>query len=132
MRKKGKNMQTVSLGRLLIVDDETALAAALKEMLSAQGYETETFASGKEALETLKEKDFDLLLTDLMMPEIDGIALLQSALTIDPRLVGIVMTGQGTVQTAVDAMKVGAFDYILKPFKSNTLLPVISRAMDVR
>jgi PAS domain S-box-containing protein len=125
-------MQTVSLGRLLIVDDETELAAALKEMLSAQGYETETFASGKEALETLKEKDFDLLLTDLMMPEIDGIALLQSALAIDPRLVGIVMTGQGTVQTAVDAMKVGAFDYILKPFKSNTLLPVISRAMDVR
>jgi PAS domain S-box-containing protein len=125
-------MQTVSLGRLLIVDDETELAAALREMLSAQGYETEAFASGKEALETLKEKDFDLLLTDLMMPEIDGIALLQSALAIDPRLVGIVMTGQGTVQTAVDAMKVGAFDYILKPFKSNTLLPVISRAMDVR
>ena len=128
----GKNMQTVKSGKLLIVDDETELAAALKEMLSAQGYETEAFASGREALETLKEKDFDLLLTDLMMPEIDGIALLQSALAIDPRLVGIVMTGQGTVQTAVNAMKVGAFDYILKPFKSNILLAVISRAMDMR
>jgi PAS domain S-box-containing protein len=125
-------MQTVNVGRLLIVDDETGLAAALREILSAHGYETEVFASGKEALEALKERDFDLLLTDLMMPEIDGIALLRAALAIDPRLVGIIMTGQGTVQTAVDAMKVGAFDYILKPFKSNALLPVISRAMDVR
>jgi PAS domain S-box-containing protein len=125
-------MQTDSVGRILIVDDEIQLASALREMLSAQGYETKVVASGKEALEALKERDFDLLLTDLMMPGLDGIALLKAALVIDPRLVGIVMTGQGTVQTAVDAMKVGAFDYILKPFKSNVLFPVISRALDMR
>jgi PAS domain S-box-containing protein len=66
------------------------------------------------------------------MPETDGISLVKDALEIDPHLVGIVMTGQGTVQSAVEAMKTGAFDYLLKPFKISTILPAISRAMEVR
>src|SRR5215468_5970513 len=67
-----------------------------------------------------------------MMPEMDGIALLRAALDIDPHLVGILMTGQGTMQIAVDAMKVGAFDYVLKPFRPQALLPVLARALQVR
>jgi DNA-binding NtrC family response regulator len=67
-----------------------------------------------------------------MMPGMDGIQLLREALAIDPNLVGIIMTGQGTIQTAVEAMKIGAFDYILKPFDLQTLLPILSRAMEVR
>jgi PAS domain S-box-containing protein len=119
------------VGRLIIVDDETELMTALCEILTRHGYETVGYTSGAEALAKLKEQDFDLLLTDLMMPEMDGIELLQAALKIDPDIVGIVMTGQGTVQTAVEAMKTGALDYIMKPFKLNGLLPVLSRAMEV-
>ena len=89
-----------------------------------------------DAAEALAEPagdgEFDLLLTDLMMPGMDGIQLLRQALEIDPNLVGIIMTGQGTIPTAVEAMKAGAFDYVLKPFKLQTVLPVLDRAMEVR
>ncbi|MEK7204321.1 MAG: response regulator, partial [candidate division NC10 bacterium] len=105
---------------------------ALCQMLTEYGYEAAGFTSGKDALEALKEQDFDLLLADLMMPEMDGITLLRMGLEIDPNLVGIIMTGQGTVQTAVEAMKIGAFDYVLKPFKLQAVLPTLSRAMEVR
>ena len=125
-------MTTPHLGRILIVDDEIELMTALCEALTVQGYEAVGFASAHQGLVVLQEGDFDLLLCDLMMPEMDGIALLREALDIDPHLVGIIMTGQGTIQTAVDAMKIGAFDYILKPFKLQTLLPVLSRALHVR
>ncbi|MBF8283302.1 MAG: zraR 7, partial [Anaerolineales bacterium] len=119
--------------RLLIVDDEVELLTVLSETLSREGFEVVGASSGSEALEVLREQPvFDLLLTDLMMPGLDGLALLKAALEIDPQLVGVMMTGQGTVQTAVDAMKVGAFDYVLKPFKLSAMLPVLTRAMEAR
>ena len=127
-----KNHDNFKVGRIMIVDDEAELMSALCEALAGQGYETMGFTTGADALKVLVEQDYDLLLTDLMMPEMDGIALLQAGLEIDPNLVGIMMTGHGTVQTAVEAMKTGAFDYVLKPFKLNTLLPLLSRAMEVR
>ena len=77
-------------------------------------------------------QSFDVLLTDLMMPGMDGIELLAAALELDPDLVGVMMTGHGTVGTAVDAMKVGALDYILKPFNLSAIRPVLARAVDVR
>ncbi len=120
------------LGRLLIVDDEVELMLALRETLANQGYETQGLTSGAEALELLQAGNFDVLLADLMMPIMDGITLLRKSLEIDPQLMGIIMTGQGTVPTAVEAMQVGAFDYILKPFKLQTLLPVLARAAEVR
>ena len=89
-------------------------------------------SSGAEGLKALEKQDFDLLLSDLMMPGMDGIQVLRKALEIDPNLVGIIMTGQGTIPTAVEAMKVGAFDYVLKPFNLQTMLPILARAMDVR
>ncbi len=125
-------MDIPKLGRLLVVDDEIELMTILCEALEKHGYETEGFTSGPEALQRAKKDGFDLLLTDLMMPEMNGIELLKAVLAIDPGLIGIVMTGQGTVQTAVEAMKIGAFDYILKPFKIDILLLTISRAMEVR
>src|SRR5438309_6566700 len=67
-----------------------------------------------------------------MMPEMDGIALLEAALEVDPHLIGIMMTGQGTIQTAVDAMKLGAFDYVLKPFRLHNVMPVLTRAINTR
>ncbi|MDD5008677.1 MAG: PAS domain S-box protein [Syntrophorhabdaceae bacterium] len=121
-----------NLGSILIVDDEQELMTVLCETLTGKGYETTGFTSGEKALEVLKHKDFDVLLTDLMMPGMDGITLFKSALGIDRNIISIIMTGQGTVQTAVEAMQSGAFDYILKPFRINLLLPLITRAMEVR
>jgi PAS domain S-box-containing protein len=120
------------LGTILVVDDEPELKKILVEALTRQGFEVTGCNAGHEALAELQAKNFDLLLTDLMMPEMDGISLLKSALEIDPHLVGIIMTGQGTIQTAIDAMKLGAFDYVLKPFRMETLQPVLTRAMNVR
>ncbi len=119
-------------GRLLVVDDEAGLVEVLVETLTQAGYRAEGFTSGKAALAALREREFDAVLTDLMMPGLDGMALLRAGLEIDPDLVGLVMTGQGTVQTAVEAMKAGAFDYVLKPFKLQAILPVLTRALEWR
>jgi FixJ family two-component response regulator/putative methionine-R-sulfoxide reductase with GAF domain len=125
-------MKAAPLARILIVDDEAAHMRALCDTLRDQGYDTEGFTGGEDALGALRERQFDLLLTDLMMPGMDGVELLAAALKIDPHLVGILMTGQGTIETAVQAMQAGALDYILKPFKVSALLPVVSRAVSVR
>jgi len=125
-------MATPPLGRLLIVDDEFHVMTTLRMMLAKQGYETVGFTSGSEALTALKDGKFDLLLTDLKMPERDGIDLLRAAMAIDADLIGIMMTGEGTVETAVETMKAGALDYVLKPFQLAVLLPVLARAMEVR
>ena len=118
--------------RLLIVDDESAQMRALCDTLSVEGYFTRGFSSAQEALLAIRPGQFDLLLTDLMMPEMDGITLINAARRIDATLGAVVMTGHGTIDTAVQAMQTGALDYILKPFKLNVILPVISRALDVQ
>lgn len=125
-------MRDTPLARILIVDDEAAQMRALCYTLRDHEYETVGFTSGQAALAALRENRFDLLLSDLMMPEMDGIALLQAAVQIDSRLVSIIMTGEGTIATAVEAMKSGAFDYILKPFTLSAILPVLARALGVR
>ncbi len=125
-------MTTTPIGKILVVDDEVELKNILVESLTSQGYETSGLNSGEKALASLRTEPFDVVLTDMMMPGMDGITLVQEGLQIDPQLICIVMTGQGTIQTAVDSMKVGAFDYILKPFRLQTLLPLITRAMNVR
>ena len=135
---EGKEMVTTGagsntpVGKILVVDDEPKLRSVLVESLQRHGYEVTGCGSGRNALAELRERDFDLLLTDLMMPEMDGIALLKAALEIDPHLVGIIVTGQGTIQTAVDAMQIGAFDYVLKPFRLQNLLPVLTRALNTQ
>jgi signal transduction histidine kinase len=119
-------------GRILIVDDEVPVMTALRNTLEDEGYQAEGVSSGTKALQILKEGGVDLMLTDLMMPKMDGITLVGRALAIDPFLGAIVMTGHGTISTAVGAMKEGAFDYITKPFKLNAILPVLERALGVR
>ena len=105
---------------------------ALCKTLETQGYSVTGFISSQQALAQLKEQQFDLLLTDLMMPEMDGIALLTAAHEIDRDLAAVVMTGHGTVDTAVQALRGGAADYVLKPFRLNNLLPVLNRALETR
>jgi two-component system, sensor histidine kinase and response regulator len=121
-----------SPARLLIVDDEAPQLRALCDTLQLEGFVTKGYSSAQQALAELRPGEVDLLLTDLMMPEMDGISLINSARLIDPALGAIVMTGHGTIDTAVQAMRGGALDYILKPFKLNVILPVISRALDVQ
>jgi len=125
-------MMDSRIGKILVVDDEVELKNILVEALTAQGYHAVGFTAGEEALVTLRSQFFDILLTDLMMPGMDGITLVREGMQIDPNLVCLMMTGQGTIQTAVDAMKVGAFDYVLKPFRMQTMLPVLTRAMNMR
>lgn len=96
-------MAETKRGRLLIVDDEVELKNALCETLADEGYETTGASSGAEGLKALAKQDFDVLLSDLMMPGMDGIHLLRQALATDPNLVGIIMTGQGTIPSAIEA-----------------------------
>src|ERR1044071_7492184 len=107
-------MSATPIGSVLVVDDEVELKNALVDALASQDFDVVGFTSPKAALEALRTQPFDVLLSDLMMPEMGGIQLVQEALEIDQNLIAIIMTGQGTIQTAVDAMKAGTFDYVLK------------------
>jgi two-component system sensor histidine kinase/response regulator len=120
------------LGRLLIVDDEIPQMEALCNTLRIEGYLTSGYSSPRLALETLQAGQFDLVLTDLMMPEMDGIELLNGVRHIDSSLSGVIMTGHGTIDTAVKAMQIGALDYVVKPFRLNVILTVLARALDLR
>lgn len=117
---------------VLVVDDEAELMTALCESLGERGYKASGFRSGSEALMVMQEKNFDILLLDLMMPKMNGIETLKKALKLNPNIICIIMTGYGTVETAVKAMRAGAFDFILKPFNMEMLLPVLSRALEMR
>ncbi len=117
---------------LLIVDDEHASMRALCDTLEYEGYQTYGYTSAADALAAMRERSFDLLLADLQMPGTNGIDLMKSAQLIDPTLVAVIMTGHGALETAVAAMKAGALDYIQKPIKLTTALPVLERALAVR
>ena len=117
---------------LLVVDDEPASMRALCDTLEYEGYQTYGYTSAAEALAAMRERSFDLLLADLQMPGTNGIDLMKSAQLVDPTLVAVIMTGHGALETAVAAMKAGALDYIQKPIKLATALPVLERALAVR
>src|SRR5688572_4232897 len=119
-------------GRLLIVDDESTLVTALLSTLRDEGYTVTGATTPTDALEIIRRQQFDVMLTDLHLPEMDGIALSRAAMEIDPKLIVIMMTGFGTIDTAVDAMKAGAVDYVVKPFKLKSVLAVLARALAVR
>ena len=125
-------MTATARARLLIVDDEAAQMQALCDTLQLEGFVTSGFTSGTAAVAALREQPFDLLLTDLMMPQIDGITLLRACLEIDRDLACIVMTGHATVAHGREALKAGAFDYVLKPFRVNSIITAIGRALAVR
>jgi PAS domain S-box-containing protein len=118
--------------RLLIVDDDPAQIKILCGHLEPEGYITKCIASASEALAILREQPFDLLLTGLHTPEMDGFEFLRAAREIDPDLVGIVMTGHDALDYDGQMMEAGALDYIVKPFSRAAILPVLARALAVR
>ncbi len=117
-------------GRILIVDDESNARAALSEILREEGYATETAADGFKALGKLDEFGPDVILTDLKMPGLDGIAFMEKAHAAAPGASFVVMTAFGTISSAVEAMKKGAENYLLKPLDPEALGAVVERAME--
>src|SRR5690349_23553788 len=105
---------------------------ALCDTLEYEGYQTYGYTSAADALAAMRERSFDLLLADLQMPGTNGIDLTESPQRVDPSPVAVIMTGHGALETAVAAMKAGALDYIQKPIKLATALPVLERALAVR
>jgi two-component system NtrC family response regulator len=116
---------------ILIVDDEKNYLLVLSAVLEEEGYEVLTALSGLEALETQKSSDVDLVLTDMKMPGMDGIDLLERIKAYDPDLPVIMMTAHGTVDKAVEAMQKGAYSYILKPFDNERLILYVKKAISV-
>ncbi len=117
---------------LLLVEDEEPLRAAIAEQLSDHGYVVEQAESGERALERLSEFAFDILITDMRLPGVDGARVLEAALERYPEIIGIIVTGYGTVKDAVEAIKRGAANFITKPFQFDELLHVLSAALEQR
>lgn len=115
---------------ILIIDDEKAIRKTLTEILSFEGYKIEEAADGEEGLKKFKERTFDLVLCDIKMPKLDGIEFLQKAGEVNPDIPIIMISGHGNIETAVEAVKKGAYDYISKPPDLNRLLITIRNAMD--
>ncbi len=118
--------------RLIVVDDDVRHLDALRTLLGDEGYEVDGFSSPVEALAALEHQPYELLLSDIQMQELDGVTLVRGATVSQPDLVAILMTAHATVDNAVDAMKLGVFDFIRKPFRMSEIRPVIARALEVR
>jgi len=116
--------------RILVVDDDKQLADNLVEYLSKLGYPAAPAYGGREGLDKFEQGDFQLVITDLMMPEMDGMELLSAVRRIDNRTMVIMVTGYGTIDSAVGAIKKGAYDYISKPFKMEELEIIVKRALE--
>jgi DNA-binding NtrC family response regulator len=117
---------------ILVVDDKDSMRNMLTQTLTEEGYRVDAAEDGKKALDLVKNKSYDLVLTDLKMPNIDGLELLSSVKEIDDETSVIVMTAYGTIEDAVNAMKRGAYDFITKPFDTEHLCVMVNRALENR
>jgi signal transduction histidine kinase/DNA-binding response OmpR family regulator len=116
--------------KILVIDDEVAIQSLCQRALSQEGHSVATASSGEEGLELLAREGFDLILSDLRMPGIDGIKLLKKIKETNPGTEVIIITGQATIETAIEALKGGAFDYILKPFNIGELTSASKKCLD--
>ncbi|MET3113509.1 two-component system nitrogen regulation response regulator NtrX [Pedobacter sp. CG_S7] len=118
------------MAKLLIIDDERAIRSTLREILEYENYEVDDIDNGVDGLELIKKKKFDLVLCDIKMNRMDGMEVLEQALAYSPDLPFIMISGHGTVETAIEASKKGAFDFISKPPDLNRLLITVRNALD--
>ena len=118
--------------KVLIVDDEAVIRKGLLRVMQGRGYHAESAESGFEAIEKLQKTPFNIVITDLKMPGMDGIEVLKAIKILQPDVPVIIITGYSTVDTAVDAMKNGAFDYIAKPFTPDQVIEMVEKALEQR
>ncbi|MFA5941338.1 MAG: response regulator, partial [Sinimarinibacterium sp.] len=118
--------------RVLVVDDEENMRRVLEIMLARRGYKTLSAANGREAFELIKDQAVDLVISDLRMPEMNGIELLRKLREAGNAVPLVMITAQGSIESAVEAMRLGACDYLLRPFDVETLDLAISRVFSVR
>src|SRR5215471_14056321 len=118
--------------QFLIVDDEPNLRKILSAQLSRDGYDVMTAEDGEQGLQALRDHHIDLVITDLKMPKVDGMTLLREALREEPQLPIVMITAHGTVDTAVEALKIGAFDYLTKPFDKDEVRQIVGKALKTR
>ncbi len=116
--------------RILIVDDEDGMRRLLGRVLTREGYDASTVGSGAEALRLVANERFDLIVTDIKMPEMDGLQLLGELKEFEPSLPIIVMTAYGTIENAVQALRLGAYDYITKPFETDEIKLTVAKALE--
>ena len=124
MRKKNSH------GKILVVDDELKMCKSLKTLLSQDGYQVGTVQDGKKAIQLLKQKDFDLVITDIKMQGCDGLDVLRAAKAKDKDALVIMMTGFGSLESAVSAINEGAYDYLLKPVDYSELELSVKRGLE--
>jgi signal transduction histidine kinase/DNA-binding response OmpR family regulator len=130
MHDARRTLERTETSRILVIDDEEGLRDFLTYELGALGYSVESASGGEEGLRKLKSGGFGLVISDVRMPGMDGLALLEEIRRTSPRMEVVLTTGHGTVETAVEAMKRGAFDFLLKPVETDRLTSVVRRALD--
>jgi DNA-binding NtrC family response regulator len=118
--------------RILIVDDEERFRVTLGKRLTEREFDVTTVGSGQEALEEIKRKLYDVIILDVKMPGLDGIETLSRIKTLNPGIEVILLTGHSSVDTAVKGLRIGAYDYLLKPYELETLLEKINGAYNLK
>ncbi|VAX30209.1 hypothetical protein MNBD_NITROSPIRAE03-1436 [hydrothermal vent metagenome] len=118
----------MSKGRVLVIDDEAIVRISCQRVLTPEAYDVVATSRGDEAIELLENEHFDVVLTDLKMPDMDGFEVLKIIKERWPDIQVIIITGYGTISTAVEAIKLGAFEYIEKPFTPEDILRVVTKA----
>lgn len=121
----------MSQSHILVIDDDAAVRQVLSETLTGEGHQVTVVSSGLEGVEAVKDQPVHVVLTDLQMPGIDGLETIDRISKVDSKIIAIVMTGYGTIDYAVRAMKAGAFDFITKPFEPDTVAVVVRKALDI-
>ena len=120
------------MARVLIVDDDPVILEVIGDILKKNGYEVVAAPNGMAGIRELERKYFDLVLTDLVMPDVDGMEVLDHVVTTSPKAICIILTGHATIKSSVEAIKKGAFDYVTKPITADELLVVIEKALKFR
>ncbi len=117
------------MAKILVVDDNPDVLNLIADILESHDYEVKTVSNGASAIKELESNDYDMVLTDLMMPDVDGMQVLENAILKTPKTICIILTGHGTIKSSVEAIKKGAFDYITKPVSPSELLIFVEKAL---
>jgi DNA-binding NtrC family response regulator len=117
------------MAKILVVDDNPDVLKLIADILESNDYEVKTVSNGASAIKELENNDYDMVLTDLMMPDVDGMQVLENAILKTPKTMCIILTGHGTIKSSVEAIKKGAFDYITKPVSPTELLIYVEKAL---